>query len=321
MVRADTNNGHSQSAGRKRKLNLANRLKKKPARTKEDLAAIGREMLMTNVTTFRDVINNIRNRRIAQPFVRKYREEYLLATSMALALYYVAQTKDDPIMALKRLITEEYRVTKRTNAAQLVVRIVIDYGKTDAERRANRQFASRDAAAVNHLAERGVLPDEVVALGKRKGEGLETWGRAKRRPPTETKRLDGSTPEASRNERKSGSGPVGMLTVADEATKIAVELRQMDPLFCRKRGDKQTVWALVPPIKLENTDPVTKPKRTRRLLAAGLEDYAAQLRPETHPENLKTAAPRHNGKIAEFRRRLGLPSLSEPGGTSMSDGQ
>jgi hypothetical protein len=106
-----------------------------------------------------------------------------------------------------------------------------------------------------------------------------------------------------------------VLTVADDATKIAVELRQRDPLFCRKIGDKQTVWALVPPIKLEDTDPVTKPKRTRRLLAAGLKDYAAQLRPETHPESLKTAAPRHDGEIAEARRRLGLPSSGKPGGT------
>ena len=289
--------------------------------TKEALAAIGREMLLTqlNVTTFRDVIKNIRDRRIAQPFVRKSREEYLRAISMALALYYVAQTKVDPFMALKSLLTEEYRVTKRANAAQLVVHIVIAYGKTDAERRANRQFASRDAAAVNHLAERGVSPDEVVALGKRKGEGLEAWARTKPRPSPETKRFDGSAPEASRNERKAGNGAVGVLTVADDATKIAVELRQREPLFCRKRGDKQTVWALVPPIKLEDTDPVTKPKRTRRLLAAALKDYAAQLRPETHPESLKTAAPRHDGEIAEVRRRLGLPSSSDPkpGGTSI----
>ena len=248
--------------------------------------------------------------------MKKSWENYHEAISIALAFTYVVQTKDDPIAALEQLLPEtEYRVRKSTNAAQIAVRVVIDYGETDAERRANRQFASRDAAAVNHLADRGVLPDEVVALGKTKGEGLEAWGRAKRRPPTETKRLDGSAPEASRNERKAGNGPGGVLTVADDATKIAVELRQRVPLYCRKKGDKQTVWALVPPIKLEDTDPVTQPKRTRRLLADGLNDYAAQLRPETHPESLKTAAPRHDGEIAEVRRRLGLPSSGKPGGT------
>ena len=98
------------------------------------------------------------------------------------------------------------------------------------------------------------------------------------------------------------------LAHADNVTTIPVEALVL-------KGDKQTVWALVPPIKLEDTDPVTQPKRTRRLLADGLNDYAAQLRPETHPESLKTAAPRHDGEIAEVRRRLGLPSSGKPGGT------
>jgi hypothetical protein len=313
MARADTDNGHGQGAGRGEKLKLDNRVNKE-----KRLATIAQKMLKQklNVETFQDVIIEVRKRRIAQSFVRRSRANYLEAIALALALYYAMQSEKNPIEKLKRLLTgTKYRVTKRTSAAQIAVRAVIEYGQSDAERRASRQYASRDAAAVNYLADRDVLPDEVVALGKRKGEGLEAWGRAKRRPPTETKRLDGPAPEASRNERKAGNGPDGVLTVADDATKIAVELRQRDPLFCRKIGDKQTVWALVPPIKLEDTDPVTKPKRTRRLLAAGLKDYAAQLRPETHPESLKTAAPRHDGEIAEARRRLGLPSSGKPGGT------
>jgi hypothetical protein len=107
-----------------------------------------------------------------------------------------------------------------------------------------------------------------------------------------------------------------VLTVADDATIIAVELRQRDPLFFRKRGDKKTVWALVPPIKLEDTDPVTKPKRTRRLLAAGLEGYAAQLRLETHPESPKTARkanpaddePRRPRPVSRVAVQKGTPS-------------
>jgi hypothetical protein len=285
MARADTDNGHGQGGGRDEKLKLVNRLNKEEAR-KKSLAAIAQKMLKEklNVETFREVIIEVQNRRIAQPFVKKSRENYLEAVALALALYYAMQNEKNPTDKLKRLLTgTRYRVTKRTSAAQITVRAVVDYGKTDAERQANRRTASRDAAAVNHLADLGVLPDEVVALGKKMGEGLEAWGRAKRRPPTETMRLDSSAPEASRNERKGGNGPGGVLTVADDATKIAVELRQKVPLFCRKRGDKQTVWALVPPIKLEDTDPVTKPKRTRR------EGYAAQLRLETHPESFKTA--------------------------------
>ena len=113
--------------------------------TKEDLAAIGREMLMVwlNVPTFRDVIREVQNRRIAQPFVKKSRENYHEAIGMALALYYAAQTQKDPIAALKGLVPDtEYRVRKNTSAAQLAARSVIHYGSTDAQRRANRQFAS-----------------------------------------------------------------------------------------------------------------------------------------------------------------------------------
>ena len=128
-----------------------------------------------------------------------------------------------------------------------------------------------------HLAKRSVLPNQVVALGKKNGEGLEAWGRASRRLPAETKILDGSSPKACPSKSKTATRPceAGVRTIAAGATKIMIDLRQSGPLYCLEKGDKQTVWALVPPIKLGDTDPVTNPKRTRRLLAAGLEGYAA----------------------------------------------
>ena len=94
---ADTNNGHSQSAKREKKLKPANRLNKDEARTR--LAAIAQKMLKEklNVETFRDVMIEVQNRRIAQPFVTKSRENYHEAISIALALYYAAQAESDPI--------------------------------------------------------------------------------------------------------------------------------------------------------------------------------------------------------------------------------
>jgi hypothetical protein len=165
--------GRDLGTGRERKLKLARRRKKKQYNTNEHLAAISKKLLKTrlNVGTFAEVLNELQRKRIGQLFVRKSRENYLEAIKLALALYYSVQNEPDPIATLQPLVTEtEYRVTKRTNAAQIVVRMVIDYGKTDAERRANRQYASRDAAAVNHLAKRGVLPDQVVELGKRRAK-------------------------------------------------------------------------------------------------------------------------------------------------------
>jgi len=133
-----------------------------------------------DVESFSEVLAEARKKRIAQTFVRKSHQKYHEAISLALALYYAAQAADDPKAALEKLVEETgQRITKSTSAAQIVVRVVIDYGETEEERRANRKIVSRDAAAVEHLVERGISPDQVVELGKRKGEGLEAWGRPK----------------------------------------------------------------------------------------------------------------------------------------------
>ena len=94
MARADTDNGHGQDSARGEKLKLANRLNKEEARKKR-LVVIGQETLKEtlNVETFQDVIIEVRNRRIAQSFVRRSRANYLEAIALALALYYAMQNE------------------------------------------------------------------------------------------------------------------------------------------------------------------------------------------------------------------------------------
>jgi hypothetical protein len=187
MALGHKKSGHKKTASKKRgprdlKRILARRLGKKAAAKTLRMASISRNMLKArmDVQTFNEVLAEARTKRIAQALVRSSRKKYLEAISLALALYYAAQATDDPTAKLEKLVEETgQRVTKRTTAAQIVVRVVIDYGNSDEERRANRKFASRDAAAVEHLAERGISPDEVVDLGKKKGEGLEAWAGAK----------------------------------------------------------------------------------------------------------------------------------------------
>jgi len=72
-------------------------------------------------------------------------------------------------------------------------------------------------------------------------------------------------------------------------------------------------------IKVEGTDPLTQPKRTRRLLAAGLKDYAAQLRPDTTGEPLKKATSRDIEVMPAplMRRMLDLlPKAVKPNGST-----
>ena len=187
MALGHKKSGHKKTASKKRgprldlKRTLARRLGKKAAAKTLRMASISRNMLKArmDVQTFNEVLAKARTKRIAQALVRSSRKKYLEALSLALALYYAAQAADDPTAKLEKLVEETgQRVTKRTTAAQIVVRVVIDYGNSDEERRANRKFASRDAAAVDHLVEHGISPDRVVELGMKKGEGLETWGRA-----------------------------------------------------------------------------------------------------------------------------------------------
>ena len=173
------------------KKKLVARLGKEAAKKTYRLAVISRNMLKSrmDVQTFSEVLAEARTKRIAQALVRSSRKKYLEAISLALALYYAAQATDDPTAKLEKLVEETgQRVTKRTTAAQIVVRVVIDYGSSDEERRANRKFASRDAAAVEHLIEHGISPNQVVECGKKKGQGLEAWGTAKpRRKPAPTR--------------------------------------------------------------------------------------------------------------------------------------
>ena len=177
---------------------------------------------------------------------------------------------------------------------------------------------------MNHLAERGVLPDEVVALGKKKREGLEAWGRGKPRPSTENKHLGARAPETSRNARKTenGASNASVLALAKDTRKITIDLLQKDPLFLRKNDDG-AIFALVPPIELERVDPVNKPKHARKLLAAALMIRGAKLWPGKgkKPQNRPNPGKRIL-TVEELDRRLrDLRSSSDakPGGTSISD--
>jgi hypothetical protein len=161
---------------------LIKRLGKQEGRKAFQLATTSRDKLKSdlNVRRFDDVLREVYERKIAQALVRTSHAKYHEAIGLALALYYAVLATENPEATLKRLIKEtDQKPTKRTSAAQIVVQAVINYGETKKERQANRRVASRDAAAVSYLAEHGISPDEVVDLGKKKGEGLEAWAGAK----------------------------------------------------------------------------------------------------------------------------------------------
>ena len=73
------------------------------------------------------------------------------------------------------------RDNTRTTNLHLAVESVISYGdRTPQERTKKRSSYNRDVSAILHLYETGILPDEVVRLAKREGEGPEAWATKRR---------------------------------------------------------------------------------------------------------------------------------------------
>jgi hypothetical protein len=164
----------------KKLASLVRQFGKKEGEKKFKLAAFSREFLQKSleVQKFEQVLCEIRARKISAAFVRQSREQYLVAISLALGLYYAAAVTDNPEQVLQDLIKDTgQRVTARTTTAQIVVRTVIDYGDTKEELKDNRQYVSRDALAIDHLVRHAVFPEDVVELAKKKGEGLDAWAR------------------------------------------------------------------------------------------------------------------------------------------------
>lgn len=278
MFSTNESPGCSFGTATRKKLKLA-RSRKKRDKTNKHLVAVSKQILQTHlkVGTFAEVLDELHRKKLGQLFVRKSRENYLEAIKLALALYYSVQNEP---AALQGLAAEaNYRVTKRTDAAQIAVRVIIDYGRTDEERRTNRQFASRDALALKHLAKQGIAPDQVVELGKRIGQGLEAWGRTNRRQRSETKRLDSSV-NVTRLVKSAGKVQrcaIGRVAVADDAMTFLKRFQKEGPIWFRENGVDGAVWALVA-VKLSKTNPKTQPTKTRRLLSIGLADYLKKLK-------------------------------------------
>ena len=301
MAHTHKNTTPKKSKMRERRMKIARRIGKAKAKDAWRLASISRKMLQAhvNVASFAEVLAEARRKRIAQTFVRKSRQQYHEAISLALALYYAAQAADDPNAALEKLVKETgQRITKSTTAAQIVVRVVIDYGATEEERRANRKIVSRDAAAVDHLAEHGISPDRVVELGMKKGEGLEAWGRAtpqRNSKPARPKALAAkkprsdpganvedlwSVPRANANEfedeREEKHELKRISAVPEELIEHIKEIAKTGPLICCADDDDATVWAVIS-VRLEGLDSQADPERAREMLIDALQEYVERL--------------------------------------------
>lgn len=112
-------------------------------------------------------------------FRKSNTRSHLKGLAVAYALYVRAQSNQG-LGAIISTYAEQRRLrsNKRTELIHLVVETVMAYGTTSAEeRKAMRRLYNRDVQAIRHLIDRQVSPDEVEALGTKKGEGINAWSR------------------------------------------------------------------------------------------------------------------------------------------------
>lgn len=106
-------------------------------------------------------------------------KEHLSRLEIAYALTVKAQS--DPRIhddMLQFLGSKRLRISNRTTILHLLVEHVIIYGENShASRREARKLYNRDVRAVRHLEKTNVPPDQVVKLGRQRGQGLNTWAR------------------------------------------------------------------------------------------------------------------------------------------------
>jgi hypothetical protein len=276
-----------------------------------ELSVVSHRILMEhlNVQTFGEVLEEARKHRIAQPFVRMSNENYHRAIGIALALYYAVLTDPHGEERLEELSEEiGYKPTKRSPWAHIIVRAVINYGRTAEEKTLGRKHAQRDAAAIQYLAEQGISPEDVVALGKKKGEGLEAWATAWGNRKKELADSGGETSDESGPQKKDNQAqdeddqqqedqqqedeeqedqehePDG-LENEDEADQdrdkvpavtlaIIKQIVQKGPILRHSGDDDEITWAVVA-VKL--TEPLRTEAKRKRALAEALQKYARQL--------------------------------------------
>lgn len=162
---------------------------------------------------------------------------------------------------------------------------------------------------MDYLIQYEISPNQVVALGKKRGGGLEAWARAgqsrtKCKPkrsktssddklwdghqfgaedqwddelPTEENLRDNDRRgnEHPRDERSAGCGIGQIAIVPEQQIKFIKAIENRGHLICRAEENDKTVWALIA-FKLTAPDSQANPQLSRTL-AKALEEYADRL--------------------------------------------
>jgi hypothetical protein len=111
---------------------------------------------------------------LGKRFYREKRRDKLRILATGCAVYHELASQLNPKKALEQLAASVgLDLTRISDPCRVIVESLIDYGGTQDEKTANRQYAARDARALSYIVRKGMDPLEVAKPAN--GETVTKW--------------------------------------------------------------------------------------------------------------------------------------------------
>ena len=111
---------------------------------------------------------------LGKRFYREKRRDKLRILATGCAVYHELASQLNPKKALEQLAASvDLDLERISDPCRVIVESLIDYGGTQDEKTANRQYAARDARALSYIVRKGMDPLEVAKPAN--GETLTKW--------------------------------------------------------------------------------------------------------------------------------------------------
>lgn len=122
----------------------------------------------------RDLLSTVMKADLGGRFSRKRRADNNLILAIGCALFHQICKQKNSSKALHLLAKSAGVAIKRiSDPCRIIVDSLIDYGSTQEEKNANRQYAARDARALRYLVREGYDPHDVMRPAD--GENVTIW--------------------------------------------------------------------------------------------------------------------------------------------------
>jgi hypothetical protein len=149
--------------------------------------------------------------KLGKRFYREKRADKLRILATGCAVYHELASQLNPRKALEQLAASvDLDLIRISDPCRVIVETLIDYGGTQDEKAANRQYAARDARALSYIVRKGMDPLEVAKPAN--GETLTKWA------DREAAYRLGQRPAAKRAKK----GPVAAVLTPEAPEQLAV---------------------------------------------------------------------------------------------------